>query len=56
MNDFIAPLLLLIVLFVGFGLLHRNGQNARGCVGGSGSCSGSCSGKSECKNENKASH
>jgi len=52
MNEYIAPLLLLIVLFVGFGLLHRNGQNARGCAG----CTGSCSGKSECSNEDKASH
>jgi len=54
MDNYIAPLILLIVLFVGFGLVHRNGQNARGCAGGS--CSGSCSDKSECSNEEKPSH
>jgi len=50
METYLPPLLLLIVLFVGFGLLHRNGQNARGCTG-AGGCSGSCADKSECKNE-----
>jgi hypothetical protein len=49
MDNYIAPFILLIVLFVGFGLLHRNGQNAGGCSG----CTGSCSDKSECSNEDK---
>ena len=54
MIGYIAPLLLLVVLFVGFGLLHCNGQNARGCTGGN--CSGSCSDKSECSNKDKLPH
>jgi len=54
MENYLPPLLLLIVLFVGFGLLHRNGQNARGCTGGN--CSGSCSDKSECSNEEQPGH
>jgi hypothetical protein len=55
MSDYLAPLLLMIVLFVGFGLLHRNGQNARGCAG-SGGCSGGCSDKRGCSNKEKAGH
>jgi hypothetical protein len=54
MENYIAPFALLIVLFVGFGLIHRNGQNSRGgCAGCSGS---SCSGSNECSNGGKASH
>ena len=57
MDSYIAPLIFLAVVFVGFGLVHRNGQNARGCTG-EGGCSGTgnCSGKSECSNEEKTSH
>jgi len=55
MDNYIAPFIFLIVVFVGFGLIHRNGQNARGCTG-DGGCSGSCSDKSECSNEEKTSH
>jgi len=54
MESYIAPLLFLIVLFVGFGLVHRNGQNARGCAGGG--CSGKCSDKAECSNTDKTGH
>jgi len=46
MTDYLAPLLLLAVLFAGFGLFHRNGKGARGCTG----CTG-CSDPSECANE-----
>jgi hypothetical protein len=49
MSSYIAPLIFLAVLFIGFGLVHRNGQNARGCAGGR--CSGKCENKSECRNE-----
>jgi hypothetical protein len=42
-EEYIAPLLLLVVLFVGFGLAHRNGKGAGGCAG----CTG-CSDKSQC--------
>ena len=52
MEDYIAPLILFIVLFVGFGLSQRGKQSSDGC----GSCSGSCSGKSECANEDKPAH
>ena len=52
MEGYIAPLVLLIVLFVGFGLLHRNGEKARGCTG-DGGCGGDCSNKSECTNEER---
>jgi hypothetical protein len=52
MEDYIAPLLLLIVLFVGFGLSQRGKQGSGGC----GACSGSCSDKSECKYEEKPDH
>jgi len=51
MEDYIAPLLLFIILFVGFGLSQRGKQGSGNCAG----CSGSCSGKSECKNEEKSS-
>lgn len=49
MESYILPLLFLAVVFVGFGLLHRNGQKASGCLGGN--CAGKCSNKSECSNE-----
>jgi hypothetical protein len=53
MQGYIAPLLLLIVLFIGFGLTHRRGEGPGGCVG----CTGEdCSGKSECSNEGKSRH
>jgi hypothetical protein len=53
MENYIAPLLLLIVLFVGFGLAQRGKQHSGGC----GSCTGaSCSGKSECSNRDKPGH
>lgn len=52
MEDYIAPLILFIVLFVGFGLSQRGKQSSGGC----GSCSDSCSGKSECSNEDKPAH
>ena len=45
MMDYIAPLLLLVVLFVGFGLVQRNGSDGN-CVG----CSG-CADESECKSK-----
>jgi hypothetical protein len=48
MVDYLVPLLLLAALFVGFGLLHGNGEGARGCSG----CTG-CSDPSECRNERK---
>ncbi len=48
MQDYIVPLILLIVLFVGFGLTHRRGQSAAVCSG----CTG-CVDKSECKKENE---
>ena len=47
MEDYIAPLSLLVVLFVGFGLAHRNGQTGIGCSG----CT-TCVDKSECRNKN----
>jgi len=52
MEDYIAPLILFIVLFVGFGLLQRGKQGSGGC----GSCSDNCSGKSECSAEEKPGH
>jgi len=48
MQDFIAPVILLIVLFVGFGLTHRRGQGAPGCAG----CT-TCVDKTECTNKSK---
>ena len=45
MSDYLAPLLLLVLLFVGFGLLHRNGKGARRCAG----CTG-CADPVECTN------
>jgi len=45
-EEFVAPVIFLIVLFVGFGLAHRRGQQAPGCSG----CT-SCSDKSECTNK-----
>jgi hypothetical protein len=53
MSDYIAPLILLIVLFVGFGLVHRGKKRSGGCGGG---CSGSCSGKPKCENADKPDH
>ena len=47
MEDYIAPLILLVVLFVGFGLAHRNAQTGVGCSG----CT-TCADKSECRNKN----
>ncbi|MGA9574925.1 MAG: hypothetical protein WBS20_13375 [Lysobacterales bacterium] len=53
MQGYIAPLLLLIVLFIGFGLSHRRGEGPASCAG----CTGEdCSGKSECSNEGKSRH
>jgi hypothetical protein len=46
MAEYLIPLLLLVVLFVGFGLAHGNGKGAGGCSG----CT-SCEDKSECQNE-----
>ena len=48
MEDFIAPVIILILLFVGFGLAHRRGQRALGCAG----CT-TCDDKSECTNKGK---
>jgi len=50
MEDYIAPMIFLIVLFVGFGLAHRRGQRFRGCSG----CT-TCVDKSECTKEAEAS-
>lgn len=48
METYVAPLLIVIAMFVGFGLLHRNGTKAsRGCSG----CSGECESKNECDSE-----
>ena len=52
MDNYIAPLIFLVVLVVAFGLLHRNGQRDGGCS----ACEGSCSDKSECSNEDGLSH
>jgi hypothetical protein len=53
MENYIAPMLLLIVLFVGFGLFQRGKQRSRGC----GSCTGSgCSGKTECSRQDQPDH
>ena len=53
MEDYIAPLVLFIILFVGFGLSQRGKNSSGGC----GSCSGgSCSGKSECSKEDEPAH
>ena len=49
MAEYVVPLLLLAVLFVGFGLAHGNGKGAFGCAG----CTGSCD-PSECKKEQSA--
>ena len=43
MSDYLEPLLLLALLFVGFGLFHGNGKGAGGCAG----CTG-CADPSEC--------
>ena len=48
MEEYIAALIILVVLFVGFGLTHRRGQSAAVCSG----CTG-CVDKSECKKENE---
>ena len=48
MEDFIAPVILLIVLFVGFGFTHRRNQKAPGCAG----CT-TCVDKSECTTKDK---
>lgn len=48
METYVAPLLIVIVMFVGFGLLHRNGtKGSRGCSG----CEDSCGEKTECGSE-----
>jgi len=44
MTAYLDALLLLALLFVGFGLLHGNGRGAGGCAG----CTG-CAHPSECK-------
>jgi len=49
MEDYIAPVIFLIVLFVGFGFAHRRGQRSPGCSG----CA-SCADKSECSKEAEA--
>jgi len=50
MQNYIAPLLVLIVLFIGFGLSHRRGEGPASCHG----CTGTdCSGNSECSKEDK---
>ena len=46
MSGYIVPLLFLALLFVGFGLLHGNGEKSRGCVG----CTG-CANPGECENQ-----
>jgi len=45
-TETIAPLLLFIVLFVGFGLMRRHQQDSGACAG----CTG-CADKTKCKNE-----
>jgi hypothetical protein len=51
MQGIIAPLLFLIILFIGFGLTHRRGEGPASCAG----CTGTeCSGKSECSKEGKS--
>jgi len=53
MENYIAPLLLFIVFFVGFGLSQRGKQQSGGC----GSCTGiGCQDKSECTNQDKPGH
>jgi hypothetical protein len=48
MEGYIAPLLFLAVVFVGFGLTHRNGsKGSRGCSG----CEDDCTDKTECKSQ-----
>jgi len=50
MFDYIAPLAFLAVVFVGFGLVHRNGsKDSSGCSG----CEEDCADKSECSNEDR---
>jgi len=44
MTEFLEALLLLALLFAGFGLLHGNGRDAGGCAG----CTG-CADPSECR-------
>jgi hypothetical protein len=44
MTEYLDALLLLALLFVGFGLLHGNGRGAGGCAG----CTG-CADPSECR-------
>jgi hypothetical protein len=46
-EEYIAPLILLVVLFIAFGLVHRNGKGGAGCSG----CT-TCEDKSECRNKN----
>ena len=46
MAEYLVPLGLLALLFVGFGLFHGNGKAGRGCAG----CSG-CADPSECSKE-----
>jgi len=48
MGDYAFPLLLLALLFVGFGLVHGNGKGAGGCRG----CT-SCADRSQCEREQR---
>ena len=50
-SDYLPPLLFLIVIFIGFGLVHKNGKGGKGCS----SCS-DCADEPKCSNENKTSH
>jgi len=53
MQTYIAPLLLFIIFFVAFGMLHRGKSSGGGCAG----CTGTeCSGKSECSKEGNNGH
>ena len=46
MAEYLVPVLLVVALFVGFGLAHGNGKRSFGCAG----CTG-CSDPTECKKE-----
>ena len=49
MEGYLLPLLFLAVVFIGFGLVHRNGtKGSRGCSG----CEEDCADKSECDSHN----
>jgi hypothetical protein len=53
MEEYIAPLILFIVLFVGFGLANRGKQQSRGC---SGCTETGCTDKTECSNKDNPGH